>query len=204
LNPTYDTLYDNDKTSFSSEKENLTDDNLIGYDKGISSYNTPGGFQMSIDFQSFMGKKRDDFTKEETGAKFDLGGTNKFSRGDTIKGNIILLDEKAKTKNIKDISITLYGIERAVAQGLQRISTVEKYESNIRIGADVNIADDIIRNSENNSNNNASFPFEIQIPYNANTSYIGKYSEYYWGLEAKINVPWSSDIYARSIVEVVY
>ena len=36
--------------------------------KRISSYNTPGGFQMSIDFQSFMGKKRDDFTKEETGA----------------------------------------------------------------------------------------------------------------------------------------
>jgi Arrestin (or S-antigen), N-terminal domain len=196
LNPNYRT----DNTSVSSEKENLTDDNLTGFGgKGISSYNTPGGFQMSIDFQSFMGKKRDDFTKEETGAKFDLGGTNKFPRGDIIKGNIILLDEKAKTKNIKDMSIILYGIERAVAQGLQRMSTIEKYESKIRMGANDNSKDVMV-----NSDNNHTVPFEIQIPYEANTSYIGKYSEYYWGLEAKINVPWSSDIYARSIVEVIY
>lgn len=83
---------------------------------------------MSIDFQSFMGKKRNNLTKEETAAKFDLRWTNKFSRGDIIKGNILLLDEKAKTKS-KDTSITLYGIERAVAQGLQGITTVEKYEA---------------------------------------------------------------------------
>jgi len=123
LNPNYNT----DKTSVSSEKEDLTDDNLTGSSgKGISTYDTPGGFQMSVDFQSFMGKKRSNFTKEGTEARFDLGATNKFSRGDIIKGNIILLlDDKAKTTNIKDISITLYGIERAVAQGLQRITSVE-------------------------------------------------------------------------------
>jgi hypothetical protein len=106
----------------------------------------------------------------------------------------------------KDISITLYGIERAVAQGLQRITTVEKYESKIKMQPGENVKDlsitpDIFSNSDNNF---ISFPFEIQIPYNANVSYIGRYSEYYWGLEAKINLPWSSDIYARSIVEVVY
>jgi hypothetical protein len=97
------------------------------------------------------------------------------------------------------MSIILYGIERAVAQGLQRISTIEKYESKIRMGANDNSKDVMV-----NSDNNHTVPFEIQIPYEANTSYIGKYSEYYWGLEAKINVPWSSDIYARSIVEVIY
>jgi hypothetical protein len=68
------------------------------------------------------------------------------------------------------------------------LTTVEKYENKIK----------------NQPDENATFPFEIQIPYNANVSYIGRYSEYYWGLEAKINLPWSSDIYARSIVEVIY
>src|SRR5919199_1359181 len=97
----------------------------------------------------------------------------------------------------KETSVTLYGIERAVAQGLQRITTVEKYENKIRMGDNDNSKDTIP-----NSDNNYTVPVEIQIPYNANTSYIGKYSEYYWGVEAKINLPWSSDIYARSMVEV--
>ena len=66
---------------------------------------------------------------------------------------------------------------------------------------DLDTTTDLISNPENDS---ATFSLEIQIPYNATVSYIGKYSEYYWGLETKINQPWSSDICARSIVEVVY
>ena len=166
--------------------------------KSISTYNAPGGFQMSLDFQSFIGKKRNNFTKEGIGAKFDLGAANKFSRGDTIKGNIMLLDEKAITTNIRHINYSTC-IENAVAQGPQRITTVEKYENKIRIGANDNSKDVIV-----NSDNNYTVPFEIQIPYSANTSYVGKYSEYYWRLEAKIDLPWSSDIYARSMVEVIY
>jgi arrestin (S-antigen)-like protein len=205
LNPNYNTLYDNDnhnKISSSSEKIDMNNDSQTGIGKGISTYDTPDGFQMSIDLKSFMGKKHDNFIIEGTKAKFDLTGTNKFSRGDIIKGNILVLDEKAKTKG-KDISITLYGIERAVAQGLQRITTVEKYESKIKMQPgvkDLNISGDIIFSD----NGYATFPFEIQIPNNTNVSYKGRYSEYYWGLEAKINLPWSSDVYARSIVEVVY
>jgi hypothetical protein len=49
------------------------------------------------------------------------------------------------------------------------------------------------------------FPFEIQIPNNANKSYVLTYSEYRWGLEAKFfNLPWSSNIYlCQGIVKVV-
>jgi hypothetical protein len=36
-----------------------------------------------------------------------------------------------------------------------------------------------------------------------NQSYTGKYSEYFWGLEAKLNIAWSSDINARTIIEIV-
>jgi hypothetical protein len=36
-----------------------------------------------------------------------------------------------------------------------------------------------------------------------NQSYTGMYSEYFWGLEVKLNIAWSSDIIARTIVEVI-
>lgn len=45
-------------------------------------------------------------------------------------------------------------------------------------------------------------PFELEIPQGVNQSYIGKYSEYFWGLEAKVNIAWSSDINARTIIEI--
>jgi hypothetical protein len=41
------------------------------------------------------------------------------------------------------------------------------------------------------------------IPQDVNQSYIGKYSEYFWGLEAKVNIAWSSDLIARTIIEIV-
>jgi hypothetical protein len=56
-----------------------------------------------------------------------------------------LLDTGTKTRSIKDILITLYGIERAVAQGLQRITTIEKCESKIKTQPnDLNITTDTI------------------------------------------------------------
>jgi hypothetical protein len=44
---------------------------------------------------------------------------------------------------------------------------------------------------------------QFQIPDRVNQSYKGKYIEYFWGLEAKLNIAWSSDINARTIIEVV-
>ena len=49
----------------------------------------------------------------------------------------------------------------------------------------------------------AAVPFEFQIPNRLNQSYEGKYSGYFWGLEAKLNIAWSSDIRARTIIEIV-
>jgi hypothetical protein len=90
------------------------------------------------------------------------------------------------------MKITLSGIEYAFAQGLQRVNTIEKYEKNIELDG-----------NENGGNNDNTIPFEFQIPEGINQSYIGKYSEYFWGLEAKMNIAWSSDINARTIIEIV-
>jgi hypothetical protein len=90
------------------------------------------------------------------------------------------------------MEITLSGLEHAFAQGHERVSRIEKYET--KIDLDSNGGNDF---------DDYTIPFEFQIPDNVYQSYTGKYSEYFWGLEAKLNVAWSSDINARTIIEVV-
>lgn len=81
------------------------------------------------------------------------------------------------------MKITLSGIEHAFAQGRQRVTTIEKYEIPMEPAENVGYSD-----------NSSVIPFEFQIPAKVNQSYTGKYSEYFWGLEAKLNIAWSSDI----------
>ena len=53
----------------------------------------------------------------------------------------------------------------------------------------------------NDSSNYLVFPFEIQIPNNANVS-LSEDTQSTIGSYAKTGVPWSSDIFARSIAEI--
>jgi hypothetical protein len=109
---------------------------------------------------------------------------------------ILLLpdNEKEEIRNkIRGMKITLSGIEHAFAQGLQRVSTIEKYDKNIELN----------RNLIGGKNDNNALPFEFEIPQDVSQTYIGKYSEYFWGLEAKVNIAWSSDLIARTIIEIV-
>lgn len=145
--------------------------------------------------------KLEGLDKENFEAKINLlnhaNNNTSYSPGHIIKGKVILLshlnqeiEEKKKNKKIKGLKITLSGVEHAFAQGRQRISTIEKYEKNIGL-------------DEYGENNNRSVAFEFQIPDKVNQSYTGKYSEYFCGLEAKLNIAWSSDINTRTIIEVV-
>jgi hypothetical protein len=101
--------------------------------------------------------------------------------------------KKKKKKKIRGMKITLSGIEDAFAQGVQRVNTIEKYEKNIELNG----------NEYGGNNVNNTIPFEFEIPQRVNQSYIGKYSEYFWGLEAKVNIAWSSDMNARTLIEIV-
>jgi hypothetical protein len=91
------------------------------------------------------------------------------------------------------MKITLSGIEHAFAQGLQRVSTIEKYDKNVELN----------ENQIGGKNEYNAIPFDFEIPPAVNQSYIGRYSEYFWGLEAKVNIAWSSDIIAKTIIEIV-
>jgi Arrestin (or S-antigen), N-terminal domain len=163
-------------------------------------YFTFGDRGMNFDLGTIFAKGRDDFLKKSSEAKIELldheNNNTPYSRGEIIRGKIILLlpaNEEEMREKIRGMKVTLNGIEHAFAQGFQRVSTIEKYEKNIELNRNENLA---------NTDNNA-IPFELEIPEGVNQSYRGKYSEYFWGLEAKVNIAWSSDINARTIIEIV-
>ena len=170
-------------------------------------YFTFSGTGINFDLGTIFAKGRKDFLKESSKAKIDLldhkNNDAPYSRADRIRGNVLLLlppneveeEEEEKRKKIRGTKITLSGIENAFAQGFERVSTIEKYEKNIELNRDENVG--------NNNNLNNTIPFELEIPQGVNQSYIGKYSEYFWGLEAKVNIAWSSDINARTIIDIV-
>jgi hypothetical protein len=154
---------------------------------------------MNFDLGTIFAKGREQFLKENTQARINLLDHNRnvlYSPGDTIKGELAILlppNQEGKNKNkIREMKITLNGIEHAFAQGLQRVGTIEKYEKKIEL--------DVNRNGENNADN---ISFEFQIPKDINQSYIGEYSEYFWGLEIKLIIAWSSDVKTRTIVEII-
>ncbi len=170
------------------------------------SKNSPRYFRftrrgMSFDLETIFEKGREEFIKEATKAKINLidqtDNIASYSPGHTIRGELILQlphseEEKEIRNKIRGIKITLSGIEHAFAQGLQRVSTIEKYDKNIELDG----------NQIRGKNGINAIPFELIIPQDVNQSYIGKYSEYFWGLEAKVNIAWSSDIIAKTIIEI--
>lgn len=159
------------------------------------------GMKINYDLGTLLTKGREKFLKENSEAKVELlgqGNNNNnstvFSPGQTLRGKAIALPlqnlgEENRKKNVRGMKVTLSGIEHAFAQGFQRVSTIEKYENKIEING--------------NRENDHGIPFEFQIPNGINQSYMGRYSEYFWGLEAKINIAWSSDIIARTIIEII-
>jgi hypothetical protein len=138
---------------------------------------------------------------ENSDARIELlnheNNNNLFSPGQILRGKLMAFthqnpDEERGKKNIKGMEITLSGIEHAFAQGFQRVSTIEKYEKKFEVNAQ----------RKGSRENDTDFLFEFEIPNGVRQSYIGRYSEYFWGLEAKINIAWSSDIIARTIIEI--
>jgi hypothetical protein len=169
--------------------------------KNSSRYLRFTGTGMSFDLESIFAKGREHFLKESTEAKINLidqsNNIPSYSPGHTVRGDVILRlphNEEEEIRNkIRGMKITLSGIEHAFAQGLQRVSTIEKYDKNIELNG----------NQIGGKNDNNAIPFELVIPQGVNQSYIGKYSEYFWGLEAKVNIAWSSDLIAKTIIEIV-
>ena len=194
---------DVDKGSYESRFEQIfgKKSNPTGSEDS-SRYPRFAGAGMGFDLETVFAKGREEFIKEGTKAKINLidqtDNIASYSPGQKIRGDLILHlphnEEEEEIRNrIRGMKITLSGIEHAYAQGLQRVSTIEKYDKNIRLN----------ENQIDGKNDINAIPFELIIPQDVNQSYIGKYSEYFWGLEAKVNIAWSSDLIAKTIIEIV-
>jgi hypothetical protein len=98
---------------------------------------------------------------------------------------------KTQGLKIRKIEIILGAIEFAQAKGKKKRTEIHpKYKEKIEW-------------NEGSDNSGVVAPFEMHIPKEIKRSYIGKYSEYYCLIEAKVDIPWSDDLYDRSIVQIV-
>jgi hypothetical protein len=100
---------------------------------------------MSFDLETIFAKGREDFLKDSPDAKINLidqsNNIKSYSPGHTVKGDVTLRllhteeeEEEEEVRNkVRGLKITLAGIEHAFAQGLQRVSTIEKYDKNIEL-----------------------------------------------------------------------
>ena len=131
--------------------------------------------------------------KTNSGIRLELEGEkNTFSPGEIIRGKIIIEDSKISSK-IRKAELILGAIEFVQAQGKKKRTEIfPNYKEKIK--------GKIEWNKDDNSSN---IPFETHIPKDIKRSYLGKYYEYYWLLEAKVDIPWSDDLYDRTIIQIV-
>jgi hypothetical protein len=118
----------------------------------------------------------------------DDNNSNTFSPGETIRGKITI--ENSETLNIRKIEVILGAIEFVQAQGVKKRTEIHpKYKEKVEWN---NVGD-----------NSSVVAFQMHIPKEIRRSYLGECSEYYWLLEAKVDIPWSDDLYDRAIIQII-
>jgi hypothetical protein len=107
----------------------------------------------------------------------------KFSPGEIIKGRLKM--ENIERSRVKKAIIELHSIEYA-KWGLPRtvFDNIKKH-----VTYDQNKDKDIVS-------------FEIQVPQNAKRSFNANHSEFYWFLEAKVDIDDRRDIRINRVVQV--
>jgi hypothetical protein len=154
-------------------------------------------FNQNTKYMKFDRAIREEINEKiNSGIRLDLergdDKNNTFSPGDAIRGKIIIEDSKISPK-IRKAELILGAIEFVQTQRQKKRTEIypnykEKIEGKIEWNKD---------------NNSSVIQFETQIPKDIKRSYLGKYSEYYWLLEAKVDIPWSDDLSARTIIQIV-
>ncbi len=127
-----------------------------------------------------------------------------FSRGEKIKDNVVLM-KTTQPEKIRKVEISLSGIEFATVDtesiwnramllpygmfDMTQQNKMEKYTEEIEIPKKEG---DII-----------IVPFEFQIPKQVKRSYTGKYSKFYWLIDAKIDMKGMIDSHAYEEITII-
>jgi hypothetical protein len=105
-----------------------------------------------------------------------------FSPGQMVRGESKI--ENIDMRRTREVIIQLYGVEFPKwGRGRQTSEVVKKEISLVGYKP-----------------NNIMISFEMEIPHNAKRSYSGRFSEYYWILETKVDISGKSDIHANRIL----
>lgn len=130
-----------------------------------------------------------------------------FSRGEKIRGKVVLMNITQPEK-IREVKITLIGMEYATVDtespanraliyaytsgkmDLKQENKMEEYTKEIEIPKG-QAADIII------------VPLEFQIPKQVKRSYKGKYSKFYWLIDAKIDMKGMKDPHAHEEITII-
>lgn len=107
-----------------------------------------------------------------------------YNAGDSLHG-MVTLQSDDDAANIRSMQILLTATEYATASGQTKTNTIEEHARNIT-----------------QWEYNKSLPFEIRIPQTAPKSYVGRYSELYWTIKAKVDIPTGFDLNASSRIEI--
>jgi Arrestin (or S-antigen), N-terminal domain/SpoOM protein len=107
-----------------------------------------------------------------------------YNAGDNLHGMVTLQSDN-DASNIRSIQILLTATEYATASGQTKTNIIDERAHNIA-----------------QWEYNKSLPFEIRIPQTAPKSYVGRYSELYWTIKAKVDMPMGFDLNASSRIEI--
>ena len=122
---------------------------------------------------------------------------NSFPPRGSIRGKLIV--ENHRDKKIRKAEITLNAVEHASASSLGILSRhVSKKITKRFSSTEKTIIIEKYVEMINWREGCSSVSFDIQIPKDAKRSYNGTYSAYYWILEAKLDIKWSRDLYAKA------
>ena len=109
-----------------------------------------------------------------------------YNAGDNLHGKVALQGDNDAAADIRSIQILLTATEYATASGQTKTNTMEEHIHNIT-----------------QWESSKSLPFEIRIPQTAPKSYVGRYSELYWTIKAKVDIPMGFDLNASSRIEIL-
>ncbi|WP_458743460.1 vacuolar protein sorting-associated family 26 protein [Candidatus Nitrosocosmicus sp. T] len=219
-------IFNEDQLIAKEDPEKLITDGAMG--EKIKSTDQNNFSKVNDNFH----KHRQKYSKQDPGITIEFIGKEKdgsyddsrkmvknknrisYYPGQEIIGSIII-DGNLLKDETSNMEISLRGIEYSYANGVDAIIEAEEYQIK-NISFDMEKLKSVshmapISYSNNNNNRNKEnglnikyvIPFETKLPHIANKSYVGKYSEFFWGFDAKINIPFSQDIHAKAIIEIV-
>lgn len=123
---------------------------------------------------------------------------NKIAPGETLKGKLTIENTPDK-KEIKHAEIVLTGTEYAIGLTEETIGLVHRRKQPQEMTTNIDEYKANLELKEGDS----SICFEIDIPKGVKRSYIGRFSEYFWEIDAKLDIPWAKDFHLKNIIEII-